>query len=259
MTQKMTDASLNPVITSVVQRRFTTFIHAILFVVGFSVVFVVGWGGAATVLGQLFGAYKALLSQVGGVIVTLFGLHTLGVLPLRWLDYDTRPGWQGSDQRGYGSSALLGMVFAAGWTPCVGTILGAILTLGFSQATTGQAMVLASGYALGLAIPFLGISLLLERAFVVTRWLRRATRQIQIFSGVLLVVMGGLMLTNQMFYLAIWAQRNGWYLDLPLGHTTTPTYLLAMVAGLLSFLSPCVLPLVPGYIGYLSGRVVKRT
>ena len=149
--------------------RFTTFIHAALFVFGFALVFVIGWGGAATVLGQLFGVYKPLLSQVGGVIVILFGLHTLGLLNLRWLDYDTRPVRQGTPQASYLSSTALGVIFAAGWTPCVGTILGAILTLGISQATTGQAMVLASGYALGLAIPFLAISLLLDRAFAATR------------------------------------------------------------------------------------------
>lgn len=232
--------------------RFTTFAHALLFVLGFSLVFVVGWGGAATVLGQLFGSYKSLLGQVGGAIVIVFGLHTLGLLHLRWLDYDTRPAWQGPQQGGYLPSALLGVVFAAGWTPCVGTILGAILTLGFSQETVGQAMVLSSGYALGLGLPFLAISLLLDRAFTVTRWLRRYTRPVQIFSGLLLVAMGGLLLTNQLFYIAIWAQRNGLYLDLQLGQTPTPTYLLAILAGLLSFLSPCVLPLVPAYIGHLS-------
>jgi cytochrome c-type biogenesis protein len=108
---------------------------------------------------------------------------------------------------------LLGIVFAAGWTLCIGTILGAILTLGFSQETTGQAMVLTSGYTLGLGIPFLILSVLLERAFTPLRWLRHYTRPIQILSGLLLVAMGVLVLTNQMFYLAIWAQRNGLYLD----------------------------------------------
>ena len=239
--------------------RITTFTHATLFVCGFALVFVVGWGGAATVLGQLFGVYKPLLGQAGGIIVMGFGLHTLGFLNLRWLDFDTRPVWQGTDRSSYFSSVVLGTVFAAGWTPCIGTILGAILTLGISQETAGQAMVLASGYALGLAIPFLAISLLLDRAFVATRWLRRYTRQVQIFSGLLLVTMGILLLTNQLFYLAIWAQRNGLYLDLQQGQTVTPTYFIAIIAGLLSFLSPCVLPLVPAYIGYLSGRASRQS
>lgn len=119
-------------------------------------------------------------------------------------------------------------------------------------------MVLASGYTLGLGIPFLGLSVLLERAFIFIRWLRHYTRQVQIFSGLLMVAMGILVLTNQLFYMAIWAQQNGLYLDLQLGHTATPTYLLAILAGLLSFLSPCVLPLVPAYIAHLSHYVVER-
>lgn len=254
---RCSSAEQNEQMTSIVKpaSRLTTFVHAVLFVLGFSVVFVVGWGGAATVFGQLFAAYKRLIGQIGGMIVIGFGLHTLRLLPLRWLDSDTRPVWQGSRQGGYLPSALLGMVFATGWTPCVGTILGAILTLGISQETAGQAMVLASGYALGLGLPFLALSLVLERTFAVTRWLRRYTRQVQIFSGLLLVAMGVLLLTNQLFYLAIWAQRNGLYLDWQPGQTTTPTYLIAVFAGLLSFLSPCVLPLAPAYIGHLSRHV----
>ena len=238
--------------------RFPIFVRATLFVLGFSLIFIVGWGGAATVLGQLFGQYKPFLAQVGGLIVIIFGLHTLGLLRVIWLDYDTRPGWHSERSSDYWSSFLLGVVFAAGWTPCIGTILGAILTLGFSQETTGQAMVLTSGYTLGLGIPFLVLSVLLERAFTLLRWLRHYTRPIQILSGLLLVAMGILVLTNQMFYLAIWAQRNGLYLDPQLGYTTTPTYLLAILAGLLSFLSPCVLPLVPAYIAHLSHYAVEH-
>jgi cytochrome c-type biogenesis protein len=153
---------------------------------------------------------------------------------------------------------MMGVVFAAGWTPCIGTILGAILTLGLSQQTSGQAMVLASGYALGLGLPFLAISLLLDRAFTVTRRLRRYTHQVQIVSGVLLLGMGVLLLTNRLFYIAIWAQRNGLYLDPQLGQAAAPTYVIAIFAGLLSFLSPCVLPLVPAYVSYLGGRAAGR-
>jgi cytochrome c-type biogenesis protein len=152
----------------------------------------------------------------------------------------------------------MGVVFAAGWTPCIGTTLGAILTLGFSQDTAGQAMVLASGYALGLGIPFLAIGLGMDRAVKAVRRLRPYLRKIQIASGLFLIVIGLLLVTNQMTLIAIWAQQNGLFLDLPLGAAASPTYLIAILAGLLSFLSPCVLPLVPAYIGYLSGQAFNN-
>lgn len=236
-------------------RRLATFSHASLFVLGFTLVFVVGWGGAATLLGGLFYDYKPLLGQIGGVIVIVFGLYQLGILKLRWLGMDTRPEWRGYRARtGYPASALMGMVFAAGWTPCIGTTLGAILTLAISADTSAQAMLLASGYALGLGLPFLAISLLMDHAVVVVRRLQGHMRGIQIASGVLMIAMGVLLLTNSMYVISIWAQRNGLFLDLQLARGA-PTYLIAVLGGLISFLSPCVLPLVPAYVGYLGGRM----
>jgi cytochrome c-type biogenesis protein len=140
-------------------QRLVLFTHALLFVLGFSLVFIVGWGGTATVFGQLFSGYKSILARVGGLVVILFGLATLGVIRIPWLYMDIRPDFAhynaGSHNRnGLFTSGLMGVFFAAGWTPCIGTTLGAILTLGFSQETSGQAMVLSSGYALGLGIPF---------------------------------------------------------------------------------------------------------
>lgn len=239
--------------------RFLTFSHALAFVAGFTLIFVIGWGGATTLLGALFADVKLWLARIGGVVVILFGLHTLGALRLHWLDVDTRIDWGLADRpkNQHATSAIMGIIFAAGWTPCIGTILGAILTLSFAQASSGTAMVLSSAYALGLGVPFLLISLLLDRAFLVTRWLRRYTHQVQIVSGLLLIGMGVLLLTNSLFYIAIWAQRSGLYIDPQLGGTGVPTIGLAMVAGLLSFLSPCVLPLVPAYVGYLSGRATQ--
>ncbi len=237
-------------------QRYTTFFHAVLFVLGFSLIFVVGWGGAATILGQLFGEYKLLIARVGGLVVILFGLATLGVVKIPWMAYysDTRPQWQGDRKNMAWSSLLMGIVFAAGWTPCVGTTLGAILTLGFAQETSGQAMFLASGYALGLALPFLLIGFGMNRAVTAVRRLRPHMRKIQIFSGIFLILIGFMLLTNQLTLIAIWAQKNGLFLDVPLGASAAPTYLIAVFAGLLSFLSPCVLPLVPAYVGFLSGQ-----
>lgn len=240
-------------------QRYTTFIHAALFVFGFSLIFIIGWGGAATVFGQLFGEYKQLIARVGGIVVIIFGLVTLGVLRIRWLYYDTRPQWQANQSNRLFSSMMMGVVFAAGWTPCIGTTLGAILTLGLSQETSGVAMLLASGYALGLGIPFLLIGLGMNRAVNIVRKFRPHMRKIQIASGIFLIIIGLLLVTNRMTMIAIWAQQNSLFVDLPLGGSATPTYFIAVLAGLLSFLSPCVLPLVPAYIGYLSGRAFGNT
>lgn len=239
--------------------RLATFLHAVLFVLGFSAVFVVGWGGAATLAGQAFGQYKSGLAQVGGAVVIVFGLHTLGLLRLPWLDYDTRPHWSRRRPAGYMSSALLGVFFAAGWTPCVGVVLGTILTLGLSQAGASQAMVLASGYALGLGLPFLALGAMTARAVRVVGRVKPHLRTIQLVSGALLLVSGLLLLTGRMALIAAWAQRNGLFLDLPLGGAVEPTYGLAVLAGLVSFLSPCVLPLVPAYLGHLGGWAARQT
>ena len=238
-------------------RRAHVAAHAALFVLGFSVIFVVGWGGAATLLGQLFGSSKAVLGKIGGLVVIVFGLSTLGVVRIPWLNYDTRPQWKAGQKGGLAASALMGMFFAAGWTPCIGTTLGAILTLGMSQQTTAQAMLLASGYAFGLGVPFLAIGLGVDRAMAVVRRLSPHLRKMQIASGLLLVGLGLLLFTDRIILIAIWAQRNRLFLDLPLGGFAAPNYLIAVLAGLISFLSPCVLPLVPAYVGYLSGHALR--
>jgi cytochrome c-type biogenesis protein len=239
---------------SSIPSRWSTFGHGLLFVAGFTLVFVVGWGGAATLLGQLFSQYKVLLGRIGGLVVILFGLVTIGVLRIPWLSVDTRPQLKQWEFNRWLNSSVIGVLFAAGWTPCVGTTLGAILTMGFSQETSNQAMLLSSGYALGLGLPFLLLALLLERSLGVVRKLGKHLKKFQWISGIFLIVIGVMMITDRITLIAIWATKNGFYLDLPLGGAATPTYLAAVAAGLLSFLSPCVLPLVPAYLGYLSGE-----
>ena len=170
-----TQAVADPIVSD----RLKVFFHAILFVFGFSLVFVIGWGGSVTALGQIFGAYKRTIAQIGGVIVIIFGLATLEVIRIPWFYADTRAQYTG--QRGtFGGSALMGIFFAAGWSPCIGATLGAILTMGLSQQTVGQAMWLSSGYSLGLGIPFLMMALALERA---SGWLKRISAIPKIFQN----------------------------------------------------------------------------
>lgn len=238
--------------------RIRVFIHALIFVSSFSLVFIVGWGGATTALGQLFGAYKTSIARIGGVLVILFGLATLDIIRIPWFYYDTRPQFNGRTGT-YASSALMGLFFAAGWTPCIGATLGAILTLGVSQNAAGQAMWLASGYSLGLGIPFLVLALGLERATGWMRKLSRFRRAFQIASGVLIISIGVLLVTNWMPLIAIWAFKNNLFIDVFSIGSGVPTYLTAILAGALSFFSPCVIPLVPAYLGYLSGHVLKQT
>ncbi len=235
--------------------RLTVFIHALFFVLGFSTIFVVGFGGAATLLGGLFAQYKQIISQIGGAILIFLGLATMEVIKVPWFYMDTRREYKG-DPGTYAGSFIMGVFFAAGWTPCVGATLGAILTLGFSQDTVGQAMYLAFAYSLGLGVPFLVMALALNQTVPLIRKMGKHLRTFQIISGILIIFIGVLLLFDRFSILAAWAQRSGWYLDLPSSGLGAPGFFTAMAAGLLSFLSPCVLPLVPAYLGYLSSHVI---
>ena len=238
-------------------QRLTTFAHVLAFVTGFSLIFIIGWGGTVTLAGQFFGQYKDIIARVGGVIVILFGLATLDVVKVPWFYADTRAQYAGRPGA-FASSALMGVFFAAGWSPCIGATLGAILTMGLSQDTVGQAMWLSSGYSFGLGIPFMVLALGLERASGWVNQVKRYQRVFKIASGIFVLIIGVMLLSNTLSRIAIWAFQNGYYVESFAAYAAAPTYFTAILAGLLSFLSPCVLPLVPAYVGYLSGQAVKR-
>jgi len=237
--------------------RAHVLIHALLFVLGFSLVFVVVFGGTATLLSQLFREYKLWITRLGGVVLIIFGLATMDILRIPIFYMDTRRTYQGKTGTFLGSLAM-GIFFAAGWSPCVGPTLGAIIGLGFSQDTVGQAMLLAAWYSLGLGLPFLLLAIGIDRAAMFVRRLGRYLPAIKIVTGVLIILIGLMLLFNKMVLLAGLAERTGLYLDLPgAGSSGAPSFLAAWAAGVLSFLSPCVLPLVPAYLGYLSGRALS--
>jgi cytochrome c-type biogenesis protein len=218
---------------------------------------VIGWGGAATILGQVFVTNKIWIARIGGVLLIIFGLATMDLIHIPWFNMDTRQQYKGKTGTVWGSLAM-GVFFAAGWSPCIGATLGAILTLGFSSNTVGQAMFLSMGYSLGLGIPFLLLALVVDQTIPLVKRLGRYLRIFQIVSGVLIIAIGLLMVTAQMTAIARWALQSGFYLDFP-SSGQIPSLITALVAGALSFFSPCVLPLVPAYLGYLSGHALAVT
>ncbi len=186
------------------RERLAVFAASLAFVLGFSTVFV-SLGASATALGQLLLAYKREANIVGGVIIIVFGLFMTGLLNLRWLHLDIR--WVHRLQHGSGgplAAYLLGLAFAFGWTPCIGPILGSILTVSASSAGTASGVVLLSFYSLGLGLPFLLTALFLERFLAYAKTLRRLSRPIYLVSGVVLVLMGVLMITGQWTALSYW-------------------------------------------------------
>lgn len=159
--------------------------------------------------------------------------------------------------RNYWTSFLVGVVFAAGWTPCVGPILAAILLMASTRESATQGALLLATYSAGLGIPFLLTGGLFSWASGFLLRLKRHLRWVSVFSGVLLILVGLVIFTDTLRSLA----QLGFFLDVEgsLAEGVTGNsipFIVAFVAGLASFLSPCVLPLVPAYLGYLSGTVV---
>lgn len=174
----------------------------LLFVFGFTLVFVM-LGASATALGQFLLSYRYETNIAGGGLVIVFGLLMMGIVRWTWLQREFRvhidlPGGRPL------SAFALGLAFALGWTPCIGPVLGTILTASAVSATVAQGIVLLGVYSLGLGLPFLITALFTERAFAGLRSLRRAGRLLQIGAGAVVVVMGVAMTTGELSNFSYW-------------------------------------------------------
>lgn len=185
--------------------RGTAFVHSLFFVLGFSLVFL-ALGASATLLGQLFRQNQLLIARIGGVVIIGLGLYLLGLRPgllfqrERRIHLKDRP-------LGYLGSTLVGVTFGAGWSPCIGPILGGILTFAAVRQTMADGLLLLGVYSLGLAVPFLLSTLALGWFFSAFERFRRWLPWVERVSGALLILVGILLVTGRFTALAAWATQ----------------------------------------------------
>lgn len=176
--------------------RLQVFLTSLAFVIGFSIVFVL-LGASATAVGKFMFARLPLLSKIAGVILIVFGLHTMGVFRLAFLESEKRMHAQRKPAGPLGA-VLVGIAFAFGWTPCIGPILGGILAIAGSKNSVSEGVTLLAVYSLGLGIPFLLTSLAINQFFGAAKKIRRYYHAIELTSGALLIVIGVLIITGQL-------------------------------------------------------------
>jgi cytochrome c-type biogenesis protein len=183
-------------------RKLHTFWHSLAFVLGFSVVFGI-FGVFLGLLGYwLQDTILPWIQKIGGIIIVAFGLHTMGLIKIPFLYQERRVEVERRSSLGYLSSFTMGLFFAAGWTPCVGPILGAIMLLAADSGTALQGAILFSAYSLGLGIPFLIVGLAFDAVSGFLRRINQYMNIISIVSGIFLVILGVLVFTDSLRYFA---------------------------------------------------------
>ncbi len=183
-------------------------LNSVMFILGFSLVFI-AMGATISLLGQYFAVYQGIFRRVGAVIIVFMGLHIIGLVNFKFLQRDKRLHLFNDKPLGFIGSFLVGIGFAAGWTPCIGPILASILLVAGTSDTLGLGIMLLIVYSLGLAIPFFLTSLGINRFLKYFNKIKKYMRAISIVSGLFLIIMGVLIYTN---YFAIFTgYLNAWF------------------------------------------------
>jgi cytochrome c-type biogenesis protein len=188
---------------AIVPSRLDIVVPALLFVAGFSIVFV-GLGATASVLGRFLLDYRETIEKVAGLVVIAFGILMLQIIKVPWLYGEARMEMGRTRTFGRGAAVVMGMAFAAGWTPCVGPILGTILALAGSTGDAARGAALLLAYSAGLGVPFVLVALLFGRVRPLLAWLNRHALVISRVAGVLLILVGLLIFSGRLGTLAGW-------------------------------------------------------
>jgi len=189
----------------VTSRKRVALVHGLLFVLGFSLIFL-ALGATATAIGRVMFSQRDLITKVGGGIIIVFGLYLVGILNIGFFTQERRV-HLADKPVGYLGTVLVGVAFGAGWTPCIGPILGSILIYASSEADLPKGLALLTAYSLGLAIPFILSALAVDRFMSFFQKFKKQMLWMQRAAGALMIVVGILMITNQFTIFASWLQR----------------------------------------------------
>ena len=183
----------------ITRKRMPIFLHSLSFVLGFALVFTI-LGAGAGLIGFAISAHLAVIRQIAGSLLIVFGLFILASLKVPWLNYEKRLSSSLGTTTSYLRSFLTGGIFSLAWTPCVGPILGGILTLALGSETAWQGAYLLATYSLGLGLPFLIMGIAFDFITPLLKRIYRYSSLIHIISGLLLIAVGILILTNKLVW-----------------------------------------------------------
>jgi len=178
-----------------IETKWMTIIHGLAFILGFSVVFIL-LGLSFSFLGGLLFSIKGFLAKLGGVVVILFGLHMTGLFRIKFLEYDFRIQNRVQKSVSIFSSFLMGIFFSAGWSPCIGPVLGSILALAVNTGDAGKGALLLGSYSIGFGIPFLLAAIGISWVTNILVKYRKAIRITEIAMGVILIIVGLMLITD---------------------------------------------------------------
>jgi len=240
------------------KKQWTIFINAVFFVLGFSIIFSLVGVLLQSVLAGVSFTVQKWLGYLGGTIIIFFGIYLLGLIKIPFLEQEHKLRVKRKFKYSYATSFVFGSAFAVGWTPCVGAILGAILTLAVTNPAS--AFPLMVSYSLGLGIPFLIVGLFTDRAQGFIQKAGNKLKYINYVFGAVLIALGVLVFTNQLSRIASVPFLSEILINLDSGVAGVSTGLgvgISFIAGIASFLSPCVLPLIPAFLSYLATTAVS--
>lgn len=240
-------------------RQWIIFINSVFFVLGFSVIFSLVGVLLQSVLSNVSFTVQQLLGYIGGTVIIFFGIYLLGLIKIPFLEQEHKLKVKRKFRYSYVTSFVFGSAFAVGWTPCVGVILGGILTLAIANPTSAFPLLLS--YSIGLGIPFLLVGLFTDRASGFIEKAGPKLKYVNYVFGAVLIILGILVFTNQLSRFASVPFLSDLLISVGEGSTSIGGTLglgISFIAGLASFLSPCVLPLIPAFLAYLGTTVNTR-